>query len=376
VSQLNVDTIKKADGTGNLSVPAETGTVVTTASPSLGRRNMAQNGDMRIAQRGTSLSLAHDGPTNGYVADRFQFIITGTADSLDGTLAQVPDAPDGYSNSLKWTTGTPETTAADEAVYVQQKIEAQNLQHLGYGSASASSLTVSFWVKSSQTGTFAMSLYEPDGSRNIGTTYTIDAANTWEQKTISFAGDTSGTINNDNGNGLQAVWHIAAGSDFNSADNTSWGAHASGRWGYGHVQNGVTETASATFYITGVQLEVGSVASTYEHRSYGEELALCKRYYRVLGKGLQGDVAGSTFFELSTTFDIEMRSAPDLVLLTSTPSITEMGAGGRTGSGSVISGSTSSADGVVVAINGFSGMTVSNGAYSTTASLISCSAEL
>ena len=376
MSQLNVDTIKKADGTGNLSVPAETGTVVTTASPSLGRRNMAQNGDMRIAQRGTSLSLAHDGPTNGYVADRFQFIITGTADSLDGTLAQVPDAPDGYSNSLKWTTGTPETTAADEAVYVQQKIEAQNLQHLGYGSASASSLTVSFWVKSSQTGTFAMSLYEPDGSRNIGTTYTIDAANTWEQKTISFAGDTSGTINNDNGNGLQAVWHIAAGSDFNSADNTSWGAHASGRWGYGHVQNGVTETASATFYITGVQLEVGSVASTYEHRSYGEELALCKRYYRVLGKGLQGDVAGSTFFELSTTFDIEMRSAPDLVLLTSTPSITEMGAGGRTGSGSVISGSTSSADGVVVAINGFSGMTVSNGAYSTTASLISCSAEL
>ena len=366
----------RARDLANVADDVSTGTVVTTASPSLGRRNMAQNGDMRIAQRGTSLSLAHDGPTNGYVADRFQFIITGTADSLDGTLAQVPDAPDGYSNSLKWTTGTPETTAADEAVYVQQKIEAQNLQHLGYGSASASSLTVSFWVKSSQTGTFAMSLYEPDGSRNIGTTYTIDAANTWEQKTISFAGDTSGTINNDNGNGLQAVWHIAAGSDFNSADNTSWGAHASGRWGYGHVQNGVTETASATFYITGVQLEVGSVASTYEHRSYGEELALCKRYYRVLGKGLQGDVAGSTFFELSTTFDIEMRSAPDLVLLTSTPSITEMGAGGRTGSGSVISGSTSSADGVVVAINGFSGMTVSNGAYSTTASLISCSAEL
>jgi len=325
VSQLNVDTIKKADGTGNLSVPAETGTVVTTASPSLGRRNMAQNGDMRIAQRGTSLSLAHDGPTNGYVADRFQFIITGTADSLDGTLAQVPDAPDGYSNSLKWTTGTPETTAADEAVYVQQKIEAQNLQHLGYGSASASSLTVSFWVKSSQTGTFAMSLYEPDGSRNIGTTYTIDAANTWEQKTISFAGDTSGTINNDNGNGLQAVWHIAAGSDFNSADNTSWGAHASGRWGYGHVQNGVTETASATFYITGVQLEVGSVATPFEHRSYGEELALCQRYFfGPVGKGLFGvgrTTNASTMWSIQ--YPVQMRANPTPYLTSTTLTIAE-----------------------------------------------------
>lgn len=319
MSQLNVDTIKKADGTGNLSVPAETGTVVTTASPSLGRRNMAQNGDMRIAQRGTSLSLAHDGSTNGYVADRFQFVITGTADSLDGTLAQVSDAPDGYSNSLKWTTGTTETTAADEAVYIQQKIEAQNLQHLGYGSASASSLTVSFWVKSSQTGTFAMSLYAPDDPRNIGTTYTIDAANTWEQKTISFAGDTSGTINNDNGIGLQAVWHIATGSNFNSADNTSWGAYAGGRWGYGHVQNGVTETASATFQITGVQLEVGSVATPFEHRSYGEELAACMRYCYVFGTGTTNNSALGTGFAYQTTwafasihFPVEMRSTPSL----------------------------------------------------------------
>jgi hypothetical protein len=279
MSELLVNTIKKADGTGSLTVPAESGTVVTTASPSLGRRNLIINGAMQVAQRGTSLSLAHDGTTNGYVADRFQFVMTGTADSLDGTLAQVSDAPDGYSNSLKWTTGTAESTAADEAVYLHQKIEAQNLQHLGYGNSTASSITASFWVKSSQTGVFAVSMYVPDGPRNIGTTYTINAANTWEQKTITFVGDTGGTINNDNGIGIQFVWHLATGSNFNSSDNTSWGAYTGGRWGYGHVQNGVTETASATWQITGVQLEVGSVVSSYEHRSFGDELALCQRYY-------------------------------------------------------------------------------------------------
>ena len=290
-----------------------TGILPVDRAPYLGRRNLIINGAMQVAQRGTSLSLTHGGSTNGYVADRFQFVITGTADSLDGTLAQVSDAPDGYSNSLKWTTGTPETTAADEAIYVQQKIEAQNLQHLGYGSASASSLTVSFWVKSSQTGTFAMSLYEPDGSRNIGTTYTINAANTWEQKTISFAGDTSGTINNDNGIGLQPIWHIAAGSDFNSADNTSWGAYAGGRWAYGHVQNGVTETASATFQITGVQLEVGSVATPFEHRSYGEELALCQRYFHRASRGtIVGAYLNSNRIDATIHFPTTMRATPTM----------------------------------------------------------------
>ena len=280
-----------------------------------GRRNLIINGAMQVAQRGTSLSLAHDGTTNGYVADRFQFVITGTADSLDGTLAQVSDAPDGYSNSLKWTTGTAESTAADEAVYLQHKIEAQNLQHLGYGNSTASSITASFWVKSSQTGVFAVSMYVPDGPRNIGTTYTINAANTWEQKTITFVGDTGGTINNDNGIGIQFVWHLAAGSNFNSLDNTSWGAYAGGRWGYGHVQNGVTETASATWQITGVQLEVGSVATPFEHRSYGEELALCQRYYQQVGRSNadEGAIVGmirNTHFTSGFHFPVTMRSSP------------------------------------------------------------------
>ena len=372
MSQLNVDTIKKADGTGNLSVPAETGTVVTTASPSLGRRNMILNGAMTVWQRGTSADTATAGD---YMSDRWRIGHGG----LDGNVdwdQETASTPDGFGYALKVSTDASETSLdAGDTLFIQQRFEGQDLQQLQKGTAEAKSLTVSFWVKSSVASTYTVELYDNDNVRSISKSYAINTADTWEFKTLTFEGDTTGAFDNDNAYSLQLGIWIDAGSNFTSGTfNTSWQANTNSERVYGTT--GWLESTTPTFYITGVQLEVGSVASTYEHRSYGEELALCKRYYRVLGKGLQGDVAGSTFFELSTTFDIEMRSAPDLVLLTSTPSITEMGAGGRTGSGSVISGSTSSADGVVVAINGFSGMTVSNGAYSTTASLISCSAEL
>jgi len=320
MSQLNVDTIKKADGTGNLSVPAETGTVVTTASPSLGRRNLIINGAYTIWQRSTTSS------SNGVnTADRWQ--------QNDATFTQETGiVPDNFQYSMKVVangSGTP---------LLLQKIERPQV----CGHVLNQDITVSFYARSSNVNAITkLELNDEGGSggRPDGGAKTLSAADTWERITHTFTAPFSSLT----GNSVAVI---------------------------------LTFATSATVYISGFQVEVGSVASTYEHRSYGEELALCKRYYRVLGKGLQGDVAGSTFFELSTTFDIEMRATPDLVLLTSTPTITEMGAGGRTGSGSVISGSTSSADGVVVAINGFSGMTVSNGAYSTTASLISCTAEL
>jgi hypothetical protein len=245
-----------------------------------GRRNLIINGAMQVAQRGTSKSFAYGGTTSGYLIDRFDLELQAVNDQLDGTYAQVSDAPDGFSNSLKWTTGTAETTIdADENMRLEYHIEAQDLQHLKYGTASAQSLTLSFWVKSSVAGTYAVSLYQADGVRMIGTTYTISTANTWQYVTLTFAGDASGTINNDTGEGLRIIWTLASGSNFNSTDNTSWGAFTLGMFSYGHAQNGVMTTASATWQITGVQLEVGSVATPFEHRSYGEELALCQRYY-------------------------------------------------------------------------------------------------
>ena len=245
-----------------------------------GRKNLIINGAMQVAQRGTSFSLAHDGNRSGYGADRFIFIIGGNCDTLDGTVEQVSDAPDGFSKSLKWTTGTAETIDANDVVYIQKKIEGQDVQHLDYGGSGAKQLTLSFYVKSSVTGTFNTVLYLDDDDRSITSTYTINSADTWEQKTITFVGDQTGVIDDNNGEGLRVAWNIASGSDYTSADSSSWGAHVVTRWAYGHAQNGVVTTAGETFQLTGVQLEVGDTTTPFEHRSYAEELTLCMRYYQ------------------------------------------------------------------------------------------------
>jgi len=273
MSQLNVDTIKKADGTGNLSVPAETGTVVTTASPSLGRRNLIINGAMQVAQRGTSST------GGGYnTVDRFE-LTKNNLDQMGTTTTQSTDAPTGFANALK-IVGSPAETAiaADERVYFRYKFEGQDLQQLKKGTADAMSVTLSFWVKSDVTGNYAVKLEDTDNTRSIGSTYTISSADTWEYKTLTFAGDTTGALDNDNNTSLRIDWYLMAGSDYTSTDNTSWGAHVTGKSAYGHTASFGT-TDNDNWQITGVQLEVGSVATPFEHRSYGEELVACQRYY-------------------------------------------------------------------------------------------------
>lgn len=275
-------------------------------------KNLIINGAMQVAQRGTSTSFAHDGTRTSYTLDRFSFVMRNTADEFDCTVTKDSDAPDGFSNSLKVTTGTPESVVdADDYVYLRQRIEAQNLQQLNYGASGALSATVSFYVKSSQTGTFGVNLYGVDGARITGSTYTINSANTWEYKTITFAGDASGTINNDNDAGLQLTWHLAAGSDWTSTDNTSWVAYSDAAWAYGHAQNGVVTTASATWQITGVKLEVGEQATPFEHRSYGDELARCQRYYFAGDGPKMWNFTGTTIaVAIPFEFSVQMRSAP------------------------------------------------------------------
>ena len=292
---------------------------------SLSNRNLIINGAMQVAQRGTSTSFAHDGTITSYTLDRFSFVMRNTADEFDCTVTQDSDAPDGFSNSLKVTTGTPESVVdADDYVFLRQRIESQNLQQLNYGASGALSATVSFYVKSSQTGTFGVNLYGVDGARITGSTYTINSANTWEYKTITFAGDASGTINNDNDAGLQLTWHLAAGSDWASTDNTSWVAYSDAAWAYGHAQNGVVTTASATWQITGVQLEVGEQDTPFEHRSYGDELARCQRYYyntyptpQSSGSAGLGVIAptlnAGDRYAVSVSFPVEMRTDPTIV---------------------------------------------------------------
>ena len=278
-----------------------------------GRRRINHNGAMTVAQRGTSATVTS---LTQFVCDRWAFNYANT-DELAATVSQDTDAPDGFAYSFKWTTNTGETSvASDEYAYVYQKIEAQDLQSLSYGSASAKPVTLSFWVKSSVTGTYAAGIYAADGLRIINLTYTINSANTWEYKTITFAGDVAGTINNDNTEGLRVLFHLAAGSGWTTTDATSWVNYTTTAWAYGHAQNGVITTTNATWQITGIQLEVGSVATEFEHRSYGEELALCQRYYHGSESFeiWSGYAVSGTINYHNADFKTTMRATPSLTL--------------------------------------------------------------
>jgi hypothetical protein len=159
-----------------------------------------------------------------------------------------------------------------------QRIEGQNLQHLKKGTSAAVSTTLSFYVRSSKTGTYQVNLYETDNTRIIGATYTISSADTWEFKSITFAGDTTGTLDNDNNNSLQVEWWLASGSTYNSgAVPTAWEAVANGDRAAG-LNVAIGASTSDDFHITGVQFEVGEQATPFEHRSFGDELARCQRY--------------------------------------------------------------------------------------------------
>lgn len=243
-----------------------------------GDKNLIINAAMQVAQRGTSVTGVSGG---GYeTVDRFRTAYNGTPDELRVTHAQVTDAPAGLTNSFKLTVTTPETTlATDERVRFQQRIEAFNLQHLAFGTSSASAITLSFYVKSSIAGTYGVDLKNSDAGRSAAQSYTISSANTWEKKTLTFAGDTAGAFNNDNGEGLVVSWVLAAGTDYTSGTlATAFAATTNANLAPSNQVN-LIGTNNATWQITGVQLEVGDVATPFEHESYGDTLQKCERYY-------------------------------------------------------------------------------------------------
>jgi len=278
-----------------------------------GRRNLIINGAMQVAQRGTSSA------GTGYrTVDRFTVNDTGT-DELAVTQSQESDAPSGFSKSFQIEVTTAESTlGADEYLRIYQAIEGQNLQQLAYGTSSAKELTLSFWVKSSVTGTYAVALYIFDANRSVGATYTVNSADTWEYKTITLPADTSGSLpNDDNTEGAYLNWALSAGTDYTVTDNTSWDTHSNARFLYGQTAD-VASTLNATWQITGVQLEVGSVATPFEHRSYGEELALCQRYYFKTDSTIRVRSAGyspnARVYGQSISLPTTMRASPTITL--------------------------------------------------------------
>jgi len=240
-----------------------------------GRKNILYNGAMKISQRGTSFAAI--GNTD-YSLDRWSF-----QNSTIGTYTVTQDSsgPAGFANSYKIDCTTADASpAAGDQMYIKQKIEGQDVQHLKKGTASAESITASFWVKSNKTGDMQVNLYDKDNTRIIGNTVTINAADTWEQKSLTFAGDTTGAFNDDNAQSLQIELWFDSGSNYSSgAVPTSWEARVEADRNAGGTL-ALADSTSNYLNFTGVQLEVGSTATDFEHRSYGEELALCQRYYQ------------------------------------------------------------------------------------------------
>ena len=241
----------------------------------LSNRNLIINGSMQVAQRGTSTTSV---TSSGYhAADRFHADLNAVG---TWTFSQSTTSPDEFANSFKlFCTGAKASPDAGTVLIVNQRVEGFNLQSLKKGTSAAESVTLSFWVRSSKTGTYIAELRDNDNSRAISKTYSISSANTWEHKTLTFPGDTTGAFDNDNGLSLYINWWLAAGSNFTSGTlSTSWASITNANRAVGVVN--LADNEDNDWYITGVQLEVGEKATPFEHRSFGDELARCQRYYQ------------------------------------------------------------------------------------------------
>ena len=240
-------------------------------------RNIIINGDMSIAQRGTSTSsITGDGY---HTIDRFKTSISGLGTWTQSQSTDVPSGQ-GFAKSLKMDCTTADgSPASSDVLIINQRIEGQNLQYLKKGTSSAESLTLSFWVKSNKTGTYIAELRDFDNTRSICKAYTISSASTWEKKTLTFAGDTTGTLDNDNGASFYLQLFLGAGSDYTSGTlNTSWNSRTNANLAVGQVN--LADSTSNEWYITGVQLEAGEVASDFEFLPVDVNLQRCQRYFQ------------------------------------------------------------------------------------------------
>lgn len=263
-----------------------------TISSATGMRNRIINGDMKIDQRyaGSAVTVSSSA-AEWYIVDRTLIEIGGISGTF-GVVQRVTDAPTGFSNSLKYTANSSITYNGSIGwMGLNQRIEGQNLQDFAWGTASATKVTLSFWVKASITGTYTACLmtYNGSQSRMSNIKYTVNASNTWEYKSITFDGDTNaiGGIANDNGaNGWIRVYWVLGGQSgsFTATSFNTW-FNADGTKRAGSDQVNMLGTNGSTFQITGVQLEKGSVATPFEFRQYGTELTLCQRYYQKIAGG-------------------------------------------------------------------------------------------
>ena len=273
-------------------------------------KNIIINGDMSIAQRGTSTaSITSSGY---YTVDRFYLVNGGMGTWTQSQSTDVPTGQ-GFATSLKMdcTTADASPAASDELV-LRQQIEGQNLQYLKKGTASAESLTLSFWIKATKTGTNIVELFDFDNTRQISQSYTISSANTWEKKTVTFAGDTSGVLDNDNGASFGVQFSLGAGSNFTSGTlSTTWTSSTNADRFVGQVNH--ADSISNEWYITGIQLEAGTTASDFEFLPVDVNLQRCLRYFEEFtGANSHGGLYSGTTYIGHIQYKVRKRTRPTL----------------------------------------------------------------
>ena len=277
----------------------------------LSNRNLIINGAMQVAQRGTSQTVTTTGQF--YVIDRFAGIM-GSSYAPNVTVSQETDAPSGFANSLKVRCDAVTTPTSNQNFLMRQSLEGQDLQCLGYGTSEAKYLSISFYVKASQTGTRGLWVMGSPAKREWMATYTIDQANTWEYKTIVIPPNTLASLENDNATGILLCFPLSTGSSDKIDASTSWENETGYRGLSGEPD--FCDTVGNTWQITGLQLEVGDTATPFEHRSYSDQLQRCLRYFWKVTKETtyQNLISASAY---STTnvygplhYPIRMRAAP------------------------------------------------------------------
>jgi len=288
---------------GTTGILASTGGGTGTTAGVTGFKNRIINGAMVIDQRNAGASVtATTTAARTYVLDRWNYQ-TSTASKY--SLQQSSTAPAGFVNSLKVTSLATTSLGSSDYYAIGQPIEGYNMADLNWGTANAKTVTLSFWVQSSLTGTFGGSIESSDVGRSYPFTYTISSANTWEQKSITIVGDTSGTYYTTNGAGAYLWFGMGVGSSLSGTAGSWQSINVLSATG----ATSVVGTNGATFYITGVQLEVGSTATSFDYRPYGTELALCQRYYETGITGA-GSRSSDNYGVYSGVFKVTKRANP------------------------------------------------------------------
>jgi hypothetical protein len=305
-----------------ITTPAIADDAVTNAKVSYNNnpfRNIIINGDMSLAQRGTSVSGITNASGDVFVNDRFCWAESGSMTSTF-TMSQVTDVPagQGFAKSLKLDCTATDTPATTERIRIETRFEGQNLQYLKKGTANAESWTLSFWVKSNKTGTYIVNFRDEDNTRIVSKAYTINSASTWEKKTITVAPDTTDPFDNDNGHSLTIAWLLSAGPSLQSGSLADvWQDYDNANYAAGQVN--FADSTDNNIWITGVQLEVGSAASDFEFLPHDVNERRCQRYYFDYVKGTNQNVGMFTAYATQgrlyghIDFPVRMRTTPSLV---------------------------------------------------------------